>query len=63
MAINTTGAYFQKTVGVVPTNSVEEQELAVTYLARRANGPGDLRTLLEHLGLDRMAKHMLQRSA
>lgn len=61
MAIDRSGAYFHKTVGVIPTNTIEEQELAVAYLARNAHGPDDLRDLLDELGLEHTAKRLAER--
>lgn len=59
--MDATGAYFHKTVGVVPKNSPEELELAVAHAARKCTGPDDFVGLCEHLGLTDAARDIAKR--
>lgn len=58
MAIDRSGTYFRKTVGVVGRNTAQDEETAVACMARHAQGPDDLRNLLEHVGLVDVARQM-----
>jgi DNA-binding phage protein len=60
MSITHSGAYFHKTVGVTPKNTIEEQELAVAYLARNIDDRDELRELLDTIGLVQVARQMTE---
>lgn len=50
--LDKTGAYFQKTIGVLPPLSEEERRAAVAYSARHAKTKDDFLFITEILGLD-----------
>lgn len=55
-----TGAYFQKTLGVLPHISEEARRAAVTYTARHAAGKEDFLDLTDVLGLDDVVDDMTE---
>lgn len=54
------GRYFHKQVeGITRSSATEDQEeKAVTYIARHRRDQGDFKYLVDALGLDAMVKHL-----
>lgn len=53
--------YFHKRVGSVSKTTIEEQEAAVAYLAKKCEGPDDFRELVDGLGLREAAQSLATR--
>lgn len=58
--LDSSPAYFHKTVGVTPKNTIEEQELAVAHLARNCSDTHDFLDLTDELGLTDVVQSLAQ---